>query len=128
MIEGEQPKCSMPQINSETGVSADYFNEFTTLRLSFLDGDKEKIIKTIKKWPIKKYQEVYPVNSFCNVITEKNKDAVNRLNQLAEKMNQFAKDEIFNDAEFVSIYNEILKLIYGSKSSAQIDIKDFGKG
>ncbi len=126
MIEREQLKQEIPQITSETGVSGDYFNELTMLRLNFFNGDREKILKTIKKRPIKKYQERYPVNLFKNVITEKNKDAVNRLNQLADKINQFAKDEVFNDAEFVSIYNEMTKLIYGSNFSGQIDIKDFG--
>jgi hypothetical protein len=121
----EQIKYEMPQVNSETGVSADYSNEITPIRNSFMKGDREQIIKRIKN--IKKYQERYPVNLYNNVITEKNKDAIGRLSHLADQMHQLAQGAVFKDNEFIPIYNEMIRLIYGPQKYEQLNIEDFGK-
>ena len=44
----EQIKYAVPQIDSQTGVSNDYSNEITTLRVDFLGGDRDSIISKIK--------------------------------------------------------------------------------
>lgn len=120
-------KYSMPQVSSLTGVSHDYSNEITTLRISFLEGYKEKIIKRIKDQPVKKYQERYPENLNSDVITEKNREAINRLNELADKLNQIGLEKDFDDKQFVSVYNEMITLIYGPYPKAQISLGDFGR-
>jgi hypothetical protein len=124
----EQLKLEIPGIDLQTGVSKDYSNEISSLRVNFLEGRKDIIIQEIKKHRIRKYEEVYPLSRFNNVITEKNKNAINRLNQLADQMNTLLQDkgEAFDENEFASLCNEMWSLIYGPKATT-ISAKDFGK-
>ena len=127
MKEGGPIKHEMPKINKETGMTADYINEIGYLCTFFEQGEKGEIIKALIKNGVRKYQDRYPESEYNNVITEKNKLAVERLNELADRMNQFAKDEDFNLSEFASTYNEMTFLIFGSETRKNIDTKDFGK-
>ena len=73
-----------------------------------MKGNTEQIIERTRS--VKKYQERYPLDSYNHVITEKNKDAIDCLNQLVDKLNQLVQDEVFNKDEFVSVYNEMRKI------------------
>lgn len=107
----------VPQIHPQTGISQDYSGEFESLVHKSKGIDFVKyMLKTLPSpFHMKKYEEYF---AGCkDIVTEKNKDSVKRINELANKMNEITKDpDTLNEADFRKTYNELLFLIYGDRS------------
>ena len=88
----EEPKKlqEITQIIPETGMSQDYINDLITLGSLIKHGNRELFITAIKeiKWQPQKYEEHFPSNKFVNPITDKNREAVTKLNSIVEKFLQ----------------------------------------
>lgn len=107
----------VPQLNLKTGISMDYFNEinfiFGALTSSSLGLNFIK--KILKENPIylKKYEEVYL--GYKNVVNDKNREGVKRLNELVCEINEILKNlEPENETELRKKCNEFYFLIFGN--------------
>lgn len=113
----------VPQINQDTGISADYWNEYFAKRCSFSfePNSCEAVAEEIRKYPIKKYEERFPVNEFEEVINDKNRSRIKRLDELANVINsKFTNASNFTENEFKQLINEVFRLIWnkdGEKSA-----------
>ena len=104
----------VPQIAEETGISQDYFNEYNTKTLVLYTGGVDSVADFFRKYPIKKYEERFPSTEFFNVVNDKNRARVQRLDEIAQMVNTgFIDPTNFTEAEFKSTINEVLKLIRG---------------
>lgn len=88
----------VPQIK-ESGISADYINEFAAINLgvsiSKSNPNMSPEIMAIIKDKVHKfgklmltYEERFPHTKYSDVITEKNREAIKKINELAEKCNE----------------------------------------
>ena len=106
----------VPQLNLETGISGDYWNEWGALpfRLEVKkpvgEAKLQMIADYLKKSPIRAYENVY--KNCENVITEKNSEKVRRLSELADKVNSFTDPRRFTESEFEAVINEVQGIIY----------------
>ena len=107
-------KPEVPQINKKTGVSADYWNEYNA-KYFYYNKWKDSIAKGINEYPIKTYIERFPEKTYKNIITSKNKNRVQELDNLAEIVNkEFSDPSDFSKDDFKKILNKVYKLIYGN--------------
>jgi len=109
----------VPQINEETGISADYWNEYFTKRCSFSfeSNPCEAVAKQTNIYPIKKYEERFPILKFEDVITDKNRNRVKRLDELADLVNsKFTDASQFTEDDFKQLINEVFHLIWNKEN------------
>ncbi len=103
----------VPQINSKTGISSDYWNEYNA-KTVWLKKGHNYVINSIKEYPIRKYEQVYPPETYDNVITPENSQKINRLNELADLVNNtFIDATKFTETDFKKVINEVSNIIYG---------------
>lgn len=110
----EKKKQTVPQISPKTGVSGDYFNEFWG-KASKLEISQEEFKKSIHDRPIKKYAQRFPSDEYEGVISPKNKDAVQELDDIVDSVNSLAKSENFSERRFKELVNRATRLIYGEE-------------
>ena len=104
----------IPQIVEETGISGDYWNAYWHLEIGLDHKDGVILVtQSIKESPIKTYEERYPSAEYGTVITEKNRERVLQLNQLAVKVNAMTDAASFHREEFTAVLGEENFLIYG---------------
>jgi len=107
----------VPQIHSKTGVSQDYNNQLNGL-VTFFKGRGIDFVKNmLKKNPfhMEKYEEVY--SKYKNVVNDKNRESIKKLDELTIQMNKILKDpDSINEDAFCKTCNEIYFLIYGDRS------------
>ncbi len=99
----------VPQMNHKSGLSNDYRNEYAAFKTIFdIGGIREfKEFLGDDELHIKKYEERFSPTIY-NTITDKNKESVKKINELAEKMNNIIQNpEGFSDDDFLKIYNEL---------------------
>lgn len=112
-IEGKE----VPSIHSKTGVSQDYCNQINGVAGLFKNKGIDSVKDRLKKSPIyvKKYEEAY--FGCKNVVNDKNRKSIKRLDELAVQMNEILKDiDSINEDAFRKICNEMYFLIYGDRS------------
>ncbi len=111
-----KPKQEIPQIDPETGMSDDWYNELYILA-SVLQGTKNiaAVVAMIRKQPRRKFEERFPLSTYGEVVTEQNERSVRRLDELIDHLNNMANTGTLTREEFVSIYNEMQDL-RGSRS------------
>lgn len=95
-------KLEPPQPITETGVAGDYVNEISALMNSLdlaNDAETAEMVYEIfhhnvdaKGRLFYRYGERYPGTEYTNVVTDKNRHAVEQLNQLADECNQIFKE------------------------------------
>lgn len=106
----------VPQINSETGISQDYSNQLNAI-VTFLKSRGMDFLKNILKdnpFHMKKYEEFY--FEYKNVVNDKNRESVKKLDELVVQMNEILKDpDLINEDSFLEKCNEFYFLIYGKK-------------
>lgn len=106
----------MPQIIEITGISGDYSNEYVVSFAYLETGGTDKVAETFRKYPIKKYGERFPSDIFDNVVTDQNREAVSRLDQIADTANtKFTDSSKFTELEFKIMTNEVYVLVNGNK-------------
>jgi len=104
----------VPQLNPKTGVSMDYSNQFNPLVSGFSIRGISFVKEMLKEIPfhMKKYEEVY--SGYKNIVNNKNKDSIKRLDELSVHMNDIFKDlDSVNEEDFRKTCNELNFLIYG---------------
>lgn len=111
----ESEKKEVPQLNPKTGVSMDYFNEINAIFGSLLSSSLGlKFIEKMSKENsiyLKKYEEVY--SEYSDVITDKNRKSIKRLDDLVGEINEILKNlKPENEAELREKCNEFYFLIY----------------
>lgn len=109
----------VPQINSETGVSQDYANQFNGIVNFYQRGDNGiDLIKTklkIHPFHMYKYEEAYI--GYKNIINDKNRDSIKRIDELADQMNNILKDpDSIDENKFKETCNELYLLIFNNTS------------
>jgi hypothetical protein len=63
------------------------------------------------------YEEKFPPSEYDNVVNSQNKDTVDAINALAEKMNTtYNNQENFDEEAFLDDLNTMFRLVYGSKA------------
>ena len=107
----------VPQIHSKTGISQDYINQISAI-FSFLKARGIDFVKNILKnnpINIQKYEEVY--SGYKNVVNDKNRERVKKLDELSVQMNEMFKDpDSINEDVLRSMCNEMYFLVYGDRS------------
>jgi len=114
--EPETEKKSLDQICEKTGVSKDYLNKFCAVWSAFEvgGGNMVKGILGGKTFHMERYEDVYA--DYDNVVNEKNKEAIQKLDELAEKLNNILLNlDNINEEEFLETCNEMYFLIYGEE-------------
>jgi len=111
-------KREVPQLCEKTGISQDYWNQINALVSHYkmtrggAERVKEFLINRKSPFYIERYEDVYL--GYDNVINDKNRESVKRLNELALLMNNILKDpSSINENILIKACNEIRFLIYG---------------
>lgn len=107
----------LPQIIKETWISGDYWNEYWGLEVLLDCKEGVSLVTTsIRETPIKKYGERYPLTEYDNVINEKNRERISRLDEIAERVNSTMTDPAtFRADKLRAVLNEVNMLIYGRR-------------
>ena len=107
-------KKEVPQINENTGISVDYWNEFSR-KLNFFDKNNIKGLKqNLKENPIKYYEVFFPSSIYENVVNSENEERVKELNNLVTIINDFANiDDLEYQCNLIICFNSAKELIYG---------------
>lgn len=97
-----------------TGVSSDYFNVFYPW-LMFLDVlSLEETAKFMREHPLEKYTERYKEEDFTDLVNDKNREAILKLDSLVDKFNSFAQDpSLYKKEELIQMVQEANFLIRG---------------
>lgn len=102
----------VPQIVDETGVSADYWNEYfaKTIRL---ERGLPDVAEGFREYPVKKYEQRFSPKKYEDVVTPQNEKRVSRLNELSDIVNgTFIDISRFTELDFKRVINEVHNLIY----------------
>lgn len=77
-----------------------------------IDGLRKYVLEKGSLFHLKKYEEIYSM--YPNIINDKNKESIKRLNELAIKLEDMLKDENpINEDSFRDTCNEMYFLIHG---------------
>jgi len=106
-------KEKIPQLCKVTGVSCDYINTWCASYCIWRDTKRMK--EVLREIPIKKYAAWFPSGEYEEVITEKNKVRVKRLDKLVDIINLRAQEDTLSLRDFKRIINLVCRLIYGSE-------------
>ncbi|MFA6325449.1 MAG: hypothetical protein WCX46_04455 [Candidatus Paceibacterota bacterium] len=112
-----EDKEEVPQIHSKTGISQDYANQINGAVSSFNRKGLSLLKDKLKERPfhIKKYEEAF--SEYKNIVNEKNREGIQKLNELSLRMNDILKDpDSINEDSFRDTCNEIYSIIYGDRS------------
>lgn len=114
-------------INAETGVCEDYLNETWASWQGYLESGIDALYAYLKSHitrvgRIRRYEENvtenFPLVDYSDIITEKNKDRVDRINRIADGVTCLVDAEKFleklNAEEALSIAERVYFLIYGN--------------
>ncbi len=103
----------IPQLNSKTQVSYDYWNEYYDKVECLKELGLPALVVSFKKKPIKKYQERFPETQYDDVVTLSNKLRVTRLNELARIVNDnFLEITPNTEKNFKIITNKVWYLLF----------------
>jgi len=103
----------VPQIVEETGVSADYWNEYYSKVMVYdLNRNTDEVAAAFEEFPVRKYAERF-IAYGSDLMTEKNEDRITRLDELADIVNiNLSNPSTFSESEFKDTINEVYALIY----------------
>lgn len=109
----------VPQIVKSTEISADYFNQYFGFILLLKKGESlDDLAEGFKKFPVKKYEEVYSPKIYRNALNEKNKNKIKRLDEIADFVNaNFTNQNNFDILNFKKIINEVYSIIHGENKN-----------
>lgn len=104
----------MPQISEKTGVSCDYANEVSS-KILCIELEPETAVEEIRKYPVRHYEQRFPPSVYVDVITEKNKERVQKLNEIADAVNALAAGKKPNLETIKTLLYEAMAIIYGKR-------------
>lgn len=111
----EVPKQEVPQINPKNGISKDFVNQFAFLISLYDFGGLSRVVNQIKDRPFKarRYADVYA--NFRDVVNDKNRESVSRLDELMANLEEILQDhDNINEDAFRKTINEAYFTIYGN--------------
>ena len=105
-------KQKVPQLN-KYGVSQDYRNEFQGVFTSAqrLKSKSNDVFDKLCSSPLRMYEERYSSEQFENVITEENKERIQKINNLASRINELLSKKNRDADLYLSLCNQINKEI-----------------
>lgn len=110
-------KWPVPQISSRTGISQDYANELQSVlncARAYDEGIDLFALSGIKS--IKLYSERYPESRYIDVVNDKNRASVEKLDSLAGKVNELLREDYRGSGKYLSLVSQMEEVIYGKKS------------
>lgn len=115
-----QEKQTIPQLNKETGISADYRNTYVALKTWLNKNGIDSLKNFIKSNEIKldRYEEYFSPLVYKDVITSENKDSVIEIDKLISNFNEKTNKEnieSFSLEDFNKIFENLEILIIGHK-------------
>lgn len=103
----------IPQLHPVTGISRDYINEYAPLFQILIQG-LDKVFELVEERPIQKYSERFKEYMHLNLINEKNLEAVQRLDEIADSSNITFRDKGKLTEKLVrETVSEVQFLVYG---------------
>lgn len=112
----------VPQIQEETGVSADYLNEYFPKCIALELRGINKVAELFRESPIRRYRERFPEDVYDNVVNGKNERRVSRLDEIAEDFNKRMVDpKMFSEKDFKRMINEVVSLVYGEEHARRYE-------
>ncbi len=102
-----------------TGLSQDYKNAVNALQGYYQMGKVDKVVELIEKHGIKKYEEHFPVSEYRDVVNDTNREGVEGLNRIVERIRTFTDPDNFPDSEFESLVKEFYSTISGNTTIVQ---------
>lgn len=103
-------KKEVPDLNSITKISADYFNDFYAREL-MIHTTPEKLKGSIMTFPIKKYEQYFSSKDYINVVNSKNKKYVKELDEIVDILNTYGKSELSIE-DFNRLILKVKSIIY----------------
>ena len=105
------------------GVSGDYYNAFMVPIMKYRDFGLgvEGAAEYIREHPIERYTERFPPDQYEAVITTFNRQAVSRLDQIADELNLRARSGTLSDENYRSLHSEACFLIFGPERREVFD-------
>jgi len=97
------------------GLSGDYYNALIVPIMRYRDFGLgvEGAAQYIREYPISRYTERFPPDQYEGVITTFNRQAVNRLDQIADELNMRARAGTLSDELYRSLHSEACSLVFG---------------
>jgi hypothetical protein len=112
----------VPQLQEETGISADYLNEYFPKCITLELRGINKVAELVRVSPIKKYRERFPENVYDNVVNGENERRVSRLDEIAEDVNKRMIDTSrFSEKDFKRMINEVVSLVNGEEHARRYE-------
>ncbi|MDO8642253.1 MAG: hypothetical protein Q7R76_01520 [Candidatus Woesearchaeota archaeon] len=103
----------IPQIWPGTGMSQDYFNEYIGKGMILERGNLERVARSFRDRPIKRYEERFPATVYQDVVTLENQWRVQRLDEIAQEANaRFSDVSRFTKDDFERTVTEVRCLIW----------------
>ena len=108
----------MPQITRTTGVSGDYVNTSVPSYMRCYRG-LGKLLACLKKYPLRKYLEEYPETKYDDVVNDKNRQSIKRLDCLVDIINNRVKNDSLTMKDFARVMRLVGILIYGKEEGEE---------
>lgn len=106
----------VPQIYQETGISGDYTNEYTGNLMGWsLDGFSS-LANLFQVYHMRTYRQRFSPGLYDKVVTEQNRQAIQRLDEIAQELNYKMPRQEISPEEFIARINELQHLIIGNKA------------
>ena len=107
----------MLDLHPDTGVSCDFYGHFCGLNAVFYTpGGRERVAELVRKYPLRTYEERYPTSKYEDVITPRNRHAVEVLDRIVRIANRRLVDsETFTDEFFIRLAEKARKLVYANR-------------
>lgn len=113
-----RPLREMIQVDSVTGVSHDYANEF---QWAFMQGAPEGFLESTLaqrvasgRPPMRRYEEVYPADTYANVVNDQNRETVAKLDAIADEVEALQQSGRLNIETFKQKALQAAEIIYGA--------------
>ena len=111
-----QVKKPMEQVTPQ-GVSGDYVNELMGPLMEYRDlrAGIDGVIAQIRANAVRRYTERFPPAEFEGVVTAFNREAVMRLDAIADELNSLAASGMLTDKGYRELHSEACKLLFGTR-------------
>lgn len=107
-------------ISEKSGVSKEYMLAFGTLDNYLRRVDKKEEPRWVNlaknaflHRPILKYSEYFPPAEYGDVITEKNKETIKKLNNIVDELNKMRENNQTDYEKLSPIWEKVNQLIFG---------------
>ena len=108
----ELEPINVPQLSAKTGISYDYINEYVSKEILIAAGERDRVAQSFRDNPIKKYEQRFSPEEYVDVVNDRNRPTVLRLDEIAETANTIMTDpNNFTEGYLRKMLNEVHDLI-----------------